>query len=60
MQSDLAASSITPSPKKGTKDRDRFVDDKPFIDERKLLSKTVEKSNLNNNEHTLIGIMLMQ
>ena len=58
MQLDLAASFITaPSPKKNHGDGDQFVDDKPFIDERKPLSKTVERGVLNNGEHVLIPVM---
>ncbi len=53
----LAASFITPSPKKNHGDGDQFVDDKPFIDERKPSSKTVERGVLNNGEHTLIPVM---
>ncbi len=40
MQLGLAALFITPSPKKNNGDGDQFVDDKPFIDERKPLSTT--------------------
>jgi hypothetical protein len=54
MQLGLAASFIIPSPKKKHGDDDQFADDKPFIDERKPSSKTVERSVLNNGEHTLI------
>jgi hypothetical protein len=43
--------------KKNDGDGDQFVDDKPFIDERKPSSMTVAKGNLNNGEHTLIPIM---
>jgi hypothetical protein len=57
MQSGLAASFITPSPKKNHGDGDQFVDDKPVIDERKPSSKTVERGVLNNGEHTLISVM---
>ncbi len=57
MQLDLAASFITPSPKKNHGDCDQFVDDKPFIDERKPSSMTVERGVLNNGEHTLIPVM---
>ncbi len=38
-------------------DGDQFVDDKPFIDERKPSSKTVQRGVLNNGEHTLIPVM---
>ena len=34
---------VTPSPKKNDGNGDQFVIDKPFIDERKPLSKTVVK-----------------
>jgi hypothetical protein len=57
MQLGLAASFITPSPKKNHGDGDQFVDDKPFIDERKPSSKTVERGVLNNGEHMLIQVM---
>ena len=57
MQSGLAALFITPSPKKTHGDGDQFVDDKPFIDERKPSSKKVERGVLNNGEHTLIPVM---
>jgi hypothetical protein len=57
MQSDLAASFVTPSPKKNDEDRNQFVDNKPFINKRKLLSTTVAKGVLNNGEHTLIPVM---
>ncbi len=57
MQLDSAASFITPSPKKYHGDGDRFVGDKPFIDERKPSSTTVERGVLNNGEHTLIPVM---
>jgi hypothetical protein len=51
VQLGLAAFFMTTSPKNGDGDGDRFVDDKLFINKRKLLSATVEKSNC---EHTLI------
>jgi hypothetical protein len=57
MQSGLAASFVTPSPKKNDGDGDRFVDDKPFLDKRKPLSMTVAKGVLNNGEHMLIPVM---
>ncbi len=56
MQLGLAASFITPSPKKNDGDGDQFVDDKPFIDKRKPSSMTVAKGNFNNCEHTLIPV----
>jgi hypothetical protein len=52
MQLGLAASFITPSQKKNDGDGDQFVDDKPFIDERKPSSMIVAKGNFNNGEHT--------
>ncbi len=57
MQSGLAASFVTPSPKKNDEDGNRFVDDKPFINERKPLSTTVAKGVLYNDEDTLIPVM---
>jgi hypothetical protein len=57
MQSGLAALFITPSPKKNDGDGDQFVDDKPFIDERKPSSMTVAKGNFNNGEQMLIPVM---
>ena len=51
-----AASFITPSLKKNHGDGDQFVDDKPFIDERKPSSMTVERGVLNNGEHMLIPV----
>jgi hypothetical protein len=56
MQSGLAASFITPSPKKNHGDGDQYIDDKPFIDERKPSSMMVERGVLNNGEHTLIPV----
>jgi hypothetical protein len=56
MQSGLAASFDTPSPKTNDGDGDQFVDDKPFIDKRKPSSTTVAKGVLNNGEHTLIPV----
>jgi hypothetical protein len=57
MQSGLASSFVTPSQKKNDGDSNRFVDDKPFINERKPLSTAVAKGVLNNGEHTLIPVM---
>ncbi len=48
MQSGSAASFITPSQKKTDGKADLAVDDKPYIDERKLSSKTAAKGDLNN------------
>ncbi len=56
MQLDLAASFITPSPKKTHGDGDQFVDDNPFIDKRKPSNTTVERGVLNNGEHALIPV----
>ncbi len=47
-QSGLAASFVTPSPKKTEGKADRAVDDKPYIDERKSLSTTAAKGDSNN------------
>ena len=44
----LAASFVTPSPKKTDKKADRAVDDEPYIDERKPLSTTAAKDDSNN------------
>ncbi len=48
MQSGLAASFVTPSPKKTDGKADRAVDDKPYINERKLSTTTAAKGDLNN------------
>ncbi len=47
-QSGMAASFVTPSPKKMEGIADRAVDDEPYIDERKPLSTTAAKGDLNN------------
>ncbi len=52
----LAASFVTPTPKKKDENSDRVVDDKPFINERKPSSTRVVKSVLNNGEHMLIPV----
>ena len=57
MQLGLAALFVTPSLKKNDGDGNRFVDDKPFIDERNSSSTMVAKGVLNNGEHTLIPVM---
>ena len=57
MQSGLAVSFVTPSPKKNDGNGNQFVDDKPFINKRKPSSTTVAKGYLNNGEHTLISVM---
>ncbi len=44
----LAALLVMPSPKKMDGKTDRAVDDKPYIDERKLLSTTAAKDDSNN------------
>jgi hypothetical protein len=56
MQSGLAALFVTPIPKKNDGDSDQFMDDEPFIDERKPSSTTVAKGVSNNGEHTLIPV----
>jgi hypothetical protein len=70
MQLGLAASFVTPSPKKNDGNSNRFFNDKPFINERKPSSTTVAKGasnngpsstrvakNVSNNcEHTLIPV----
>jgi hypothetical protein len=43
MQLGLAASFVTPSPKKGNEDGNRFINEEPFIDKRKPSSTTVKK-----------------
>ncbi len=47
-QSGLAALFVTPSPKKIDGKADRAVDDKPYIDERKLSTTTAAKGDSNN------------
>jgi hypothetical protein len=42
--------------KKNDGDGNRFVNDEPFINERKPLSTLVAKGVLNNGEHTLIPV----
>jgi hypothetical protein len=42
--------------KKNDGDGDQFVNDKPFIDERKPSSTTVQRDVVNNGEHTLIPV----
>jgi hypothetical protein len=56
MQLGLAASFVTPSPKKNDGNSNRFVNDKPFIYERKPSSTTVAKGVSNNAEHMLIPV----
>ena len=48
MQSGLAASFVTPSPKETDGKADRAIDDKPYINERKLLTTTAAKGDSNN------------
>ena len=55
-QSGLVALFVTPSPKKNDGNGNQFVDDEPFIDERRPLSTTVPKGVSNNGEHTLIPV----
>jgi hypothetical protein len=55
-QSGLAESFITPSQKKNG-DGNQFVNEKPFINNRKPASMLVAKSNFNSGEHMLILIM---
>jgi hypothetical protein len=44
-QSGLAASFVTPSPKKTDGKADQVVDDEPYIDERRFLSTTAAKGD---------------
>jgi hypothetical protein len=44
----LAASFVTPSPKTTDKKADQAVNDKPYIDERKLSTTTAAEGDLNN------------
>jgi hypothetical protein len=57
MQSGLAASFVTPSPKKTDRNGNQAVNDEPFIDKRKSSSTTAVKGVLNNGEHMLIPVM---
>jgi hypothetical protein len=43
--------------KKNDGDCDQFINDNPFIKERKPSSMTVAKGVLNNGEHMLIPVM---
>jgi hypothetical protein len=56
MQLGLAASFVTPSPKKSNGDGNQFVNKKPFIDKGKPLSTMVVNSNFNNGEHMLLPV----
>ncbi len=47
-QSGLAASFVTPSPKKTDGKADQAVDEEPYINKRKLSSKTAAKGDLTN------------
>ncbi len=47
-QSGLAASFVTPSPKTTDEKADRAVDDKPYINKRKLSTMMAAKGDLNN------------
>jgi hypothetical protein len=55
MQSGLAALFVTPS-QKNHGDGNQFVDDDPFIDERKPLSTPIANGVLSNGEHMLIPV----
>jgi hypothetical protein len=55
-QMGLAASFVTPSPKKGNKGGNGFIDEELVINERKLSSKMIDINYLNNDEHTLIPV----
>jgi hypothetical protein len=58
MQSGLAASFVTPSPKINDGDGNQFIDDEPFINVRKPSSTMIAKGGvLSNGEHTLIPVM---
>ena len=48
MQLGLAASFVTPSPKKTDRKADRAVDDKLYINKRKLSTTTAAEGDLNN------------
>ncbi len=48
IQSGLAASFVTPSPKKTDGKADQVVDDKPYIDKRKSSSTMAAKGDLTN------------
>jgi hypothetical protein len=52
----LAALFVTPSPKQNDGNGNRFIDDVPFINERKPLSTTVANGVSNNGEHMLIPV----
>ncbi len=56
MQSGLAASFVTPSPKKNDGNGNQFVNDEPFINKRKPLSTMAVKGVLNDGEHMLIPV----
>jgi hypothetical protein len=47
-QSGLAASFVTPSPKKTDRKANRAVNDEPYINKRMPLSTTAAKGDLNN------------
>jgi hypothetical protein len=42
--------------KKSDENGNQVVDEEPFIDERKPLSTSAVKGNLNNDDHTLIPV----
>ncbi len=52
----MAVSFVIPSPKKDNKGGGGFIDEEPFIKNKKPSSTTVEKKYLNNGEHTLIPV----
>jgi hypothetical protein len=54
MQLCLAASFVTLSPKKNDGNGNQFVDDEPFIDERKPSSTTVAKGVSNNGPSSTV------
>jgi hypothetical protein len=55
-QSGLPALFVTPSPKKNDGNGNQFVEDEPFINERKPSSMTVVKCVLNNGGHMLTAV----
>jgi hypothetical protein len=54
--SGLAASFVTPSPKKGNGGGNQFINEDHFINERKPSSMRVEKNHLSNGEHMFIPV----
>ncbi len=53
MQLGLAASFVTPSPKKTEGKADRAVDDEPYINKRKLSTTTAAKGDLTKLTHKI-------